>query len=493
METRPIPSSSLVVLIGPPASGKSTWAEANFRPDQIVSSDQLRGVVGEHRLDMAATDDAMDLLVRIVERRGARKLTTVIDTTGLDEAWRARYLEIATANTLTAVAVRFNTSAAECKRRNRERPDPVPARVVDTMAKAARQVDLASEPWDLVIEPEPVRTVTPKLVVATSPDSAAPPAGKQRLRFGLHIPNFDWADDVTDIGPTLARIAGEAEEAGFDSLWVMDHMIQIPQLGSDWDPMLESYTTLSYLAAVTERIRLGVMVSAVTFRNLGHLAKTISTLDVLSGGRVIAGLGAANHEREHEAYGLDFPSAPDRLALLADALQVLPMFWGPGGPSFEGEIVNIPEAVGYPRPVQEHIPIIVGGSGERVTLRLAAKYGDGCNLFGDVETVAHKIAVLRQHCADVGRDPAEVEVTHLGTVLVGTDRDDLGKRVDRLRPVRQGPDRFAASVNAGTIDDHQGRFEAMAAAGLNTAIISTPDLTHPTTFATLSQLIGRFG
>ncbi len=488
MTTRPIPSSSLIVLIGPPGSGKSTWAADNVRPDQIISSDQLRGVVGEHPLDMAATDDAMELLLRIVEQRATRKLTTVVDTTGLDAAWRAKYLEIAAAHSLTAVAVRFTTSAAECKRRNRERPDPVPARVIDSMAKAARQIDLSDEAWDLVIEPEPIRTVTPKLVVgdAEKPQVAE---SKRRMRFGLHIPSFDWTEDAADIGPTLARVAVQAEEAGFDSLWVMDHMIQIPQLGSDWDPMPESYTTLGYVAAATERIRLGVMVSAVTFRNLGHLAKSIATLDVLSGGRAIAGIGAGNHEREHLAYGWQFPAAPDRLALLADALQALPLFWGPGGPSFDGAVVYVPEAVGYPRPIQEHIPIIVGGSGEQVTLRLAARYGDGCNVFGDVATVAHKVDVLHRHCAELGRDPSEVEVTHLGTVLIGADRDDLRERVDRLRPARQGPDKFAASVNAGTIEDHRSRFEAMAGVGVDTAIISTPDLTHHDTFEVLSQLI----
>lgn len=511
MDTRPLPSSSLVVLIGPPASGKSTWAADNFRPDQIVSSDQLRGVVGEHPLDMAATDDAMDLLLRIVEQRAGRKLTTVIDTTGLDAEWRQRYLDIAKAKKLTAIAVRFATTAAECKRRNRERAHPVPARVIDTMAKAARGLDLNDELWDLVIEPEAVRTVTPKLAPQQKPslerdlvDSSAEgtrsqPDGERaseqrgQLRFGLHIPSFDWVDEPHEVGPTLARVAEEAEAAGFDSLWVMDHMIQIPQLGSEWDPMLESYATLSYLAAATERIRLGVLVSAVTFRNVGHLAKTIATLDVLSGGRAIAGLGAGNHQREHEAYGWEFPAAPDRLALLAETLQALPLFWGPGAPSFDGEVISVAEAVGYPRPIQDPIPIIVGGSGERVTLRLAAQYGNGCNVFGDVATVARKIEVLQQHCRDVGRDPAEVETTHLGTVLVGADREDLRERVDRLRPPRQGPDRFAAASNAGTIDDHEARFRAMAAAGLDTAIMSTPDLTHPTTFHVLGELIRRFG
>ena len=496
-QTRPLPTPCVIVLIGPPASGKSTWAGENARPDQVLSSDDLRGVVGEHPLDLAATDDAFELVDRMLEMRCARKLTTVVDTTGLDAGRRAKAIEVARTNGLNTVAVRFTTTAAECKRRNRERTHPVPVKVIDAMAKTAKALDLSDEDWDLVMEPTPVRLVTPKLAPVVDHDlaleegAAASPVPAP-LRFGLHLSSFDWPGDAAAIGPTLTRIARDAEAAGFDSLWVMDHMIQIPQLGSAWDPMLESYSTLSFLAGATERLRLGVLVSAVTFRTIGHLAKTIATLDVLSGGRAIAGLGAANSEHEHHAYGQPFPPVASRLAMLEDALRALPLFWGPGAPSFEGRTISIPETVGYPRPIQDRIPMIVGGSGEQVTLRLAAELADGCNLFGDITTVRRKVEVLHRHCADVGRHPSDVEITHLSTSLVAGDSAELNRRVESLRPSRQGPDRYAASVNAGTVDDHEARLRQLVDAGVGTVMISVPDVFEPAAMEPMAELIARF-
>ncbi len=492
MASRPLPTPSLVVLVGPPASGKSAWAAQHFRAEQVVGSDALRGIVGEHESDLDATGDAFELLDRIVELRLGRRLTTVIDTTGLDATRRAGYLAAARRHDVTAVVVRFTTSAAECRRRNRERAHPVPVKALDSMVRAARALDLESDGWDLVLDPEPVRMVTPGLAVAAQ---SAPTSHAERvpsLRFGLLVSSFAWAGGNEAIGPTLARIGRDAEAAGFDSLWVMDHMIQIPQVGSPWDPMLDSYTTMGFLANATESIRLGVLVSNVGFRNVGHLAKMIATLDVLSGGRAIAGLGAGNFEREHDAYGWPFPPARDRLARLEDALQALPLLWGPGSPSFEGGVVSVPDATAYPRPLQDRVPIIVGGSGERVTLRLAARYASGCNLFGDAATVARKVAVLQRLCHDVGRDPEDVEVTHLGSLVLGRDPEDLRDRVERLRPGNQGPDRFAAKANAGTIDDHEAGFRALAAAGVQTAIVGTPACADPTIYPLFGDLIGRF-
>lgn len=492
MTSRPIPTPSLVVLIGAPASGKSTWAAEHFRPEQIVCADTLRGIVGEHELDLAATDDAFELLDRIVELRLGRGLTTVVDTTGLDPARRATYVAAARASDVTAVAVRFTTSAAECKRRNRERAHPVPAGALDQMLRKARSVELDGEDWDLVLEPEPVRTVTRRLepALAAAAERTEPPP---RLRFGLLIGGFDWPGGTEAITPTLARVAADAEAAGFDSVWVMDHLIQLPYLGRRWDPMLESYATLAHLAAVTERVRLGALVTAVTLRHLGHLAKVVATLDVLSGGRAMLGLGAANNPDEHTAYSIPFGTPGERLALLEDALRGLPMLLGPGGKPFEGRTVTLPDTTSYPRPIQERVPIVVGGSGERVTLRLAARYADGCNLFGDPATVARKVAVLHDHCADVGRDPAEVEVTHLGNLLLGRDAADVRARIERLRPADVGPDRFAAQANAGTLDDHAAGFAALGDAGVQTAIVSIPDVHEPGALAVFGELIERMG
>jgi F420-dependent oxidoreductase-like protein len=491
--SRPLPTPSLVVLVGAPASGKSTWAQANFRPEQIVSSDRLRGIVGEHELDLEATVDAFDLLDRVVEMRVSRGLTTVIDTTGVDAERRRRHIEQARVNGLSAVVVRFTTSAAECRRRNRERRHPVPSKALDVMLKAARDVDLSDEPWDLVLEPEPVRMVSQKLHAAAVEyevsDRTTQPVD---LRFGLLVSSFDWSGGVGAMGAQLARIAQDAEAAGFDSLWVMDHMIQIPQVGRAWDPMLESYTTLGFIAHATSTIRLGVLVSAVTFRNIGHLAKIVATLDVLSGGRAITGLGAGNSQREHVAYGWAFPSAPDRLALLEDALQALPLLWGPGSPPFEGGMLSIPDTTSYPRPIQDPMPIIVGGSGERVTLRLAAQYASGCNLFGSADAVAEKVEVLHRHCADLGRDPAEIEITHLGDMLLGSDGAHLADQIEQLRPANSGPDRYAEAVNAGTVDDHEAGFRHLAAAGVQTAIVAVPNVADPTVFPAFAELIARF-
>lgn len=491
--SRPLPSPTLVVLIGAPASGKSTWATENFSSAQIVSSDQLRGVVGEHELDLAATDDVFELIDRIVEMRLGRKLTTVIDTTGLESSRRAAWLQMAKAHGVPTAAVRFATSAAECRRRNRERPHPVAASALDAMLKKARQVDLDSEAWDVVLTPEPVRMVTPKLAAAVPEPNAQEEVDrtKRGMKFGLLVSEFAHGGDNIKIADELVETAVAAEAAGFDSLWVMDHLIQTPRVGRHWDPMLDSYTTLGFLAKATSTIKLGVLVSAVTFRNVGHLAKMIATLDVLSGGRAIAGLGAGNHEHEHLAYGMDFPSDRERLRLLEDVLQSLPLFWGPGSPSFKGEVLTVPEALSYPRPIQDRIPMIVGGSGEKVTLRLAAQYADGCNIFGDAATVRKRVAVLREHCGRLDRDPAEVEVTHLGAALVGHDPNDLADRIERLRPANQGPDKFAASVRAGTVEDHVAGFLELAKVGVDTAIVSPPGFADADTLAPYAELITR--
>ena len=263
------------------------------------------------------------------------------------------------------------------------------------------------------------------------------------LSFGLQIATFEWPDGI---GSRLASVARAAERAGFTSMWVMDHFVQIPQVGPHWQNMLDSWTTLGFLAGHTERARLGTMVTGITYRNLAHLAKLVATLDVLSGGRAVCGVGAGWYEREHKAYGFDFPPVRRRYELLEDALQLLPLMWGPGAPAFEGKTITVAEALCYPRPVQERIPILIGGSGERKTLRLVAQYADACNLFGDAATVRHKVDVLRAHCAGVGRDPADVEVTHLGLAL------------------------------EASVEEHIGRYRGLAQAGVRTAMVRFPTL-----------------
>jgi F420-dependent oxidoreductase-like protein len=254
----------------------------------------------------------------------------------------------------------------------------------------------------------------------------------------------------------------------------MDHFVQIPQVGREWDDMLESYTTLGYLAAATERIRLGTLVTGITYRAIAHVAKLVATLDVLSGGRALCGIGAAWFEREHRLYGWDFPALAERFARLEDALELLPLMWGPGSPPFEGRTISVSEAICYPRPLQDRIPILVGGSGERRTLRLVARHADACNLFGDPDTVRRRVAVLHEHCAAEGRDPAAITVTHLAparVIAAGEPREGRG---------------------AATAEEHAGRLRELAEAGVQTAIIGLGDANGPESVRRFADVIAPF-
>jgi F420-dependent oxidoreductase-like protein len=346
---------------------------------------------------------------------------------------------------------------------------------LDAFAALADGASLRDEGFDAV------ETAGPAVVVPHTFWGAAASAVRQEedpvaLRFGLQVPSFTWDGGPAELGARLRAIAGAAEDVGFDSLWVMDHFRQIPSVGPAWHDMLDSWTTLGFVAGATSRIRLGTMVTGVTYRNVAHLGKIVASLDVLSGGRAICGLGAAWFGQEHEAYGWAFPPVADRFALLEDALELLPLLWGPGSPSYTGRVISVPEAMCYPRPLQDRVPILVGGSGERRTLRLVARHADACNLFGDADVVRRKVAVLLDWCRVEERDPAEIEVTQLSTVLVGASRASLAAAVDAHRPPSVSADRYAAMVNAGTVDDHVGRFRDLADAGVQTAVVSFPDL-----------------
>jgi alkanesulfonate monooxygenase SsuD/methylene tetrahydromethanopterin reductase-like flavin-dependent oxidoreductase (luciferase family) len=272
----------------------------------------------------------------------------------------------------------------------------------------------------------------------------------------------------------------------------MDHFRQIPQVGRAWDDFLESYTTLAFLAACTERVRLGALVTGITYRNVAHLGKIVATLDVLSGGRASCGLGLAWFEQEHRAYGWAFPPPRQRYALLEDALRLLPLMWGPGSPSFEGEVLRVAEASCYPRPLQQHVPVLVGGGGERRTLRLAARYADAANVMGDLATVRRKGEILRGHCLEAGRDPDEVDLTHLSTVVVGADDAHVSELVERLRPRHQDPARYAAATSAGTVVDHIGRFRELADAGVGEVMVRLPAVRDGGDLEPCSRLIAAF-
>lgn len=488
-----LPAPCLVVLAGPGASGKSTWAAAHFTPTEIVSSDQLRAVVGAAEDDLTASADAFALLQAVVRGRVGRRLTTVVDTLGLDATHRAGWLALAREHRVPVVAVAFDTPAEQCRTRNRARARPLPAGVLAAQLRQwpAVRDGLADEGYDAVLGPQVVRVVPPPFVgaVTAARRQQEQPAG---LRFGLHLGEFTTPGGRTATAGWLRDVAGGAERAGFDAIYVMDHFRQIPQVGRAWDDFLESYTTLAYLAACTSRVRLGALVTGVTYRNVAHLGKIVATLDVLSGGRATCGLGLAWFAEEHSAYGWPMPPVAQRYALLEDALRLLPLLWGPGSPRFQGSVLTVPEAVCYPRPLQEHVPVVVGGGGERRTLRLAAQYADAANVLGDAATVRHKTDVLRAHCRDVGREPGSVAMTHLSTALVGSDDRHLAELVEARRPRGRSASSYAAAVNAGTVADQVGRFRELAEAGAVEVVVRLPDLADPAALERMSEVIAAF-
>ncbi len=488
-----LPAPCLVVLVGPGASGKSTWAAATVPADQVVSSDRLRALVGAGEDDITASDDAFAVLEDVVRRRLGRGLTTVVDTLGLDTGRRRGWLALAREHGMAAVAVAFDTPAAECRARNRARASPIPAAALSRQLSgwAAVRDGLAAEGWDRVLTPEPVRVV-PDAFVTAGAAARRQEADPARLRIGLHLSRFDLPGGPAGTGARLREIAEQAEALGVDAIWVMDHFRQIPQLGRAWEDMPESWTTLAHLAARTERVQLGTLVTGVTYRNVAHLGKIVATLDVLSGGRARCGLGLGWFAAEHEAYGWPFPPVGERYALLEDALELLPMMWGPGAKPYRGRVLTVPETLCYPRPLQERVPLLVGGGGERRTLRLAARHADAANVTGDLATVRRKAAVLREHCVAEGRDPDTVTLTHLHTALIGHDATDLDERVRRWRPRGTDPARFAARVNAGTVDDQVGRLRELSEAGVGEVMVALHDLADPGALERLGRVVAAF-
>lgn len=238
------------------------------------------------------------------------------------------------------------------------------------------------------------------------------------MDVGLHYANFThpaWDRMLVDRLTETARVA---DQGGVSLLTVMDHWFQMETLGGPDEPMLEGYTTLGYLAAVTERVRLSLLVTGATYRRPGLLAKTVTTLDVLSRGRAMLGIGAAWYEREHDGLGVPFPPLKERFERLEETLRICRQMWSDDDGPFTGTHDRLAETVCVPPPVQRpHPPVLIGGSGERKTLRLVAEYADACNLFGESpDRVAHKLAVLRRHCDDVGRDYDSIEKTMIGSV-----------------------------------------------------------------------------
>jgi F420-dependent oxidoreductase-like protein len=240
------------------------------------------------------------------------------------------------------------------------------------------------------------------------------------VKFGLQINSFTWPGGPAAIGPTLARVTRTADDVGFDSIWVMDHFFQIRGLGPPEAPMLEGLTALGFMAANSQRARLGLMVGGIHYRQPGLWIKAATTLDVLSGGRAWFGIGAAWNEEESVGLGFPFPPLRERFEMLEETLQMAHAMWAGGrgsGQSLAGKhvaatrLLNSPQSISRPR-----VPIMIGGGGERKTLRLVAQYGDACNVFGDGARIAHKYAVLREHCERLGRPYDEIERSTLQSI-----------------------------------------------------------------------------
>jgi F420-dependent oxidoreductase-like protein len=256
------------------------------------------------------------------------------------------------------------------------------------------------------------------------------------VKIGLQIPNFTWPGGASRLGPKLAEIATTAEAAGFDSVWVMDHYFQIPMVGPAENDMLEAYTALGYLAGKTSRVGLGTMVTGVTYRHPGILVKQATTLDVLSGGRAWLGIGAAWFDREHHGLGVPFPPLRERFERLEEALQIANQMWAPdnNGP-FDGKHYQLAETINVPAPLsQPHPRILIGGSGEKKTLRLVARYADACNIFAmpGPGFVKQRLDVLRAHCERAGRDYHAIEKTVLTVMNPGPNGENAAQMLEQF-------------------------------------------------------------
>lgn len=289
--------------------------------------------------------------------------------------------------------------------------------------------------------------------------------------FGLQLPNFSLGVADNALFDRVVEMAVAGEESGFASLWVMDHLYQLPALGGPEKPMLEAYTTLGAIGARTSRLKLGALVGGVTYRNPALVAKQATTLDVITKGRAILGIGAAWYDVEHEGLGFDFPPVRERMERLEEAVQILRAMFQEEAPSFDGRHYRIKEARNVPRPVQEGgPPIMIGGGGERRTLRIVAKHADICNLFGDPDTIRHKLDVLRGHCEEVGRNYDVIVKSRLATLIITENEEQTAAmREQTARITARG-----TSWSFGTEKEIVQQVEELEEAGIEYFIFNLP-------------------
>jgi F420-dependent oxidoreductase-like protein len=272
------------------------------------------------------------------------------------------------------------------------------------------------------------------------------------IKLGLQIPNFSYGTGVEELFPTVIAQAQEADAAGFDSVFVMDHFYQLPGLGTPDQPMLEAYTTLGGLATVTKNVQLGTLVTGNTYRNPTLLAKAITTLDVASQGRAILGIGTGWFELEHDQLGFEFGTFTDRFNKLDEALQIiLPMLRGER-PTFSGKYYRAQEAMANPR-FRDHIPLMIGGSGEKKTIPLAAKHFDHLNIITGFDELPRKVQVVKDRCEEIGRDPATLETSMLVIALIDENAtEDLIPEEFKQNVVFGGPDQIVEQIQTKVLD-----------------------------------------
>lgn len=298
------------------------------------------------------------------------------------------------------------------------------------------------------------------------------------MQYGLVLPQ-GWVMDLVSIKDpveayeAMTRVAQVAEESGFNSVWLVDHFHTIPQPSQE--VTFECWTTTAALTRDTSRIRIGQMVTCNGYRNPALLAKMASTVDVMSHGRLNFGIGAGWYEHEYKAYGYDYPDAPTRLRYLREAVQVIHAMWEQEEATFEGKYYQVHGAINQPKGVQKpHIPLLIGGGGEKVTLKLVAQYGDGCNVNGDLETLKHKFDVIKGHCAELGRDYEDIHrTTSIFCSIADTDEQAMTKIPEIMR-ARFG-DRIAAGL-VGSPDTIRQKLTAYEEAGVQELIFTFPDV-----------------
>jgi alkanesulfonate monooxygenase SsuD/methylene tetrahydromethanopterin reductase-like flavin-dependent oxidoreductase (luciferase family) len=295
------------------------------------------------------------------------------------------------------------------------------------------------------------------------------------LRFVLQIARFPWGDDPAS---WLTAIAQSAAEAGFYGLALMDHLIQIPQVGRAWEPIPEPWVTLGLLAGLPTSLRLGPLVSPVSLHSAGRLAKTAATLDVLTGGRAFCGVGTGWWAREHAAFGLPFPATDDRVRLLEATLETMRALWRAGTKAYQGSLVSLPDTTCYPRPVGP-LPLIVGGKGPRV-LAIAARLADACNVPSDLDSVGRAVMAM-----------GDRDVTVLDIPVIGRDREQVATLVERLRG-RQSAADYAQRHHAATIADQVTRYRELARRGVSTVFLALPDLAGPDEVGRAGRVVAAF-